>query len=298
MLQKLAYWMIRNGRSEMNRSYAVELVSLALPAMPQVADQADAEKVYCHLLIRSGVIREPSTETVDFVHRSFQDYLGARAAVENLDFGLLSKNAHLDQWEDVIRMAVAHARPKERANFLESLIERGDARKKDGHRLHLLAAACLEHATELEPEVRGAVQQRAAALIPPRSGEQARALSGVGPFVLELLPGPDGLSAEEAFLTVVCAIRIATDAAIPVLAQYRGHSDTRVRTELVHAWSRFDTARYAEEVIAHLNDEDLYFPVSNAEELPPCGGWAADRTSRSSALSPWKTFAKRAMPSP
>ncbi len=77
---------------------------------------------------------------------------------------------------------------------------------------------------------------------------------------------PRGLSADEAFLTVVCAIRIATDAAIPVLAQYRGLLDTRVQTELVHAWSRFDTTRYAEEVIAHLNDDALYFPVSNAEE--------------------------------
>ncbi|MCK1798340.1 NACHT domain-containing protein [Streptomyces sp. XM4193] len=271
LLQKLAYWMIRNGRSEMSRVNAVELVALALPGMPQVADQANAERVYRHLLVRSGVIREPSTETVDFVHRSFQDYLGARAAVEGIDFGLLAKNAHLDQWEDVIRMSVAHARPKERADFLETLIDFGDQRAGDAQRLHLLAAACLEHATELDPAIRSAVQQRAAALIPPRSREQARALSEVGPFVLELLPGPQGLSDDEAFYTVVCAVRIGTDAAISVLSQYRHLFDMRVKTELVHAWSRFDTRRYAEAVISHLNGDDLYFPVSNAEELHALG---------------------------
>ncbi|MFI0774142.1 NACHT domain-containing protein [Streptomyces sp. NPDC021212] len=271
LIQKLAYWMIRNGRVEMGRADAIDLLSQSLPAIPQVAEQGAPEEIYRHLLIRSGLLREPSVGTMDFIHRTFQDYLGAKAAVEGLDFDFLIANAHLDQWEDVIRMAVAHARPAERIRLFSGLLERGDSSMDGRHRLHLLAAACLEHATELDPVVRGAVQERAAALIPPRSAEQARNLADVGPVALELLPGPEELSgdksADQAYFTVLTAGRIGTDAAIPVLARYRSHEKLRVRAELVRVWGRFDTVHFGEEVIAYLGESDLYFPVSNIREL-------------------------------
>ncbi|MCT9004919.1 NACHT domain-containing protein [Streptomyces rhizosphaerihabitans] len=267
LIQKLAYWMIRNGRSEMDRADAVDLLAHALPAMPRIAEQGTAEEIYRHLLVRSGLLREPTKGSMDFIHRTFQDYLGAKAAVEGLDFDFLIAHAHLDQWEDVIRMSVAHARTTERTRLLTGLIERGDCSEMESRRLHLLAAACLEHATELDPGVRTEVERRAAALIPPQSAEQARALADVGPVVLDLLPGPEGLPKDEAYFTVLTATRIATDAAIPVLAAYREVADIRVRAELARVWSRFDCDRYAEEVVAHLADAYLYFPVSNPEEL-------------------------------
>ncbi|MFF2187857.1 NACHT domain-containing protein [Streptomyces sp. NPDC058155] len=287
LIQKLAYWMIRNGRSEMDRADAVDLLAQALPTMPKVAEQGTAEEIYRHLLIRSGLLREPSVHSMDFIHRTFQDYLGAKAAVEGLDFDFLIANAHLDQWEDVIRMAVAHCRPTERTRILTGLIRRENVSAHGMNRLHLLAAACLEHATELDPEVRAEVQQRASTLIPPRSAEQARALVEVGPVVLDLLPGPpealptdnsdeeqhDGQpkkerpADDESYFTVLAATRIATDAAIDVLARYRGHHELRVRGELVRAWSRFDTDTFGQEVIAHLDEDNLYFPVSNVAEL-------------------------------
>jgi hypothetical protein len=267
LIQKLAYWLIRNGRSEMDSKDALDLLSQALTAMPRVAEQGTVKQIYRHLLVRSGLLIEPVEGTMQFIHRTFQDYLGARAAVESLDFDFLGGNAHLDQWEDVIRMGVAHSRPAERTRLLTGLIERGDTSTDTRHRLHLLAAACLEDATELDPAVRAEVQQRAERLIPPRSTAQARALADVGAVVLELLPGPKGLTDEEAYFTVLTAVRIGTDAAIPVLTRFRTLEDLRVRTELALAWSRFDTDRYAEEIIAHLLEDDLHFVVSSSREL-------------------------------
>ncbi|WP_411112648.1 hypothetical protein [Streptomyces sp. 029-5] len=66
---------------------------------------------------------------------------------------------------------------------------------------------------------------------------------------------------------MLAATRIATDAAIAVLARYRSHHGLRVRGELVRAWSRFDTDTFGREVVAHLNEDNLYFPVSNLAEL-------------------------------
>lgn len=252
LLQKLAYWLIRNGRSEAEQSTAIRIIEDALPAMPQVAAPGDAPRVFRHLLLRSGLLREPFPEAVDFVHRTFQDYLGAKAAVEAQDIDFLVHNAHDDQWEDVIRMAVGHARPAERTDLLRKLVARGDRDKASRHRLHLLAAASLDQATELDPGTRATVQERAAALIPPRGPDEAGALVRAGKLALDLLPGPDGLAEEEAVQVVGTAAEIGGDPALEILKRFREHPSRRVAEALNRAWPKFDAERYGREVMASL----------------------------------------------
>ncbi|MCZ4516254.1 NACHT domain-containing protein [Streptomyces sp. ActVer] len=270
LLQRLAYWLIRNNQAEMDRERAERLIADALPSLPAAASQGDATAIHRHLLVRSGLLREPTLGTVEFVHRTFQDYLGAKAAVEDGDFGLLVRNAADHQWSDVIRMAVAHARPRERADFLRGLLAAASDERTDpaaSTRIRLLALAGLEHATELDPKVRAAVEEQAAMLIPPHTVEEAKELASVGPLVLELLPGPEGLSDAEARAVVVTASLIGTDAALPVLARFRHHPSLPVRAQLTWSWRRFDADRYATEVIAHLPEDDLYFTAHSAAHL-------------------------------
>ncbi|WP_200302194.1 NACHT domain-containing protein [Streptomyces adelaidensis] len=272
LLQKLAYKFLLNGKSEIDSDQAERIIAHTLPSVSAAASQGTARQVFRHLLLRSGVLREPVPGTIDFVHRTFQDYLGAKAAVEEGDLSLLVLRAADSQWEDVIRMAIAHARPKERAVLLSELISRGDvAVPRRRTLLHLLAMASLEHATELEPSIRARVEERAARLIPPRSDTEAQDLAQVGPVVLELLPGPENQEPDTAALTVRTATLIGGDAAIPVLARYTGHPDPAVRGHIAQAWHRFDTDQYATEVIARLPDDDIYFEIVTRAELAALG---------------------------
>ena len=256
LLQKLAYWMIRNQQAELRRSRAQRIVSDALPSVLQVAQLSSGPReVLDHLLLRSGLLREPAEGAIDFVHRTFQDFLAARAAVEEGDFGLLVDNADKTQWEDVIRMAVAHARPRESAALLTRLVELGD--QSGNRRIHLLAMACLEHAAELDQEVRRTVEDRASQIIPPRTFEEVDTLIKVGPIVLELLPGPEDLTEWEAGYVLETAAGIAHNASLPLLARYCEAPWPRVRERVVDAWGSFDAVRYAHEIIAHLPPEDI-----------------------------------------
>ncbi|MFI8940174.1 hypothetical protein [Streptomyces syringium] len=239
--------------------------------MPAVSGQGDARQVLTHLVSRSGLLRKPTADTIDFVHRTFQDYLGAKAAVEARDLGLLVRHAHDDQWEDVLRMAVAHARPTERATLLRRLVARGDRAARHRTRLHLLAMACLEQATELDPEVREAVESRAGALLPPRSYAEAKELASVGPVILDLLPGPQGLENDEAMAVVGTAITVGGDTALPLLKRYRHCTDRVVRNNLASGWSSFDTEEYAREILDHLPD-DVTVHVASAAELKAVRG--------------------------
>ncbi|MFE6691385.1 NACHT domain-containing protein [Streptomyces sp. NPDC057743] len=260
LLQRLAYWLIRNGRTELDRARAEQILTDALPAVPAAASQGPAPAVFRHLLHRSGLLREPAPDTVDFIHRTFQDYLGAKAAVEDGDFGLLVQHAGDSQWEDVIRMAVAHARPRERAELLRELLARNELRTD------LLAMACLEHATEIDPTVREEVTARAGAILPPRTREESDLLAAAGPLVLELLPGPDGLEDDEAQEVIITAATIGTDAALECVKRFRNHPSATARAQLGYQWAKFDTDRYAEEVIQHL-DIGTSISVSSPTEL-------------------------------
>ncbi|MEU8353185.1 NACHT domain-containing protein [Streptomyces sp. NPDC048845] len=268
LLQKLAHWLLVNGRSEMERSTAVEVLARYLPSIPEALKQGAPEDIYRHLLNRTGLLREPTPGSVDFVHRTFQDYLGARAAVERHDFDFLIEQAHQDEWEEVIRMAVALARPDECAHLLQGLLAARPG-TKPVHARHrkLLAAACLEHATELDPAVRERVQQYTKNIVRPTTDEGARALGWIGPIALELLPDPVGLPDREAHRLAITATSIDDDRAIDYLVRLRDRESWHIRSRLAGAWRRYDTDRYADEIIAHLDEHELDFPVSTLDEL-------------------------------
>ncbi|MFD9334743.1 NACHT domain-containing protein [Streptomyces sp. NPDC060028] len=250
LLQRLAYWMIRNDRLEVTRGEAVDLLHEWLAAMPHVAVQGGADRMLQHLLIRSGLLREPAKGTVDFVHRTFQDFLAAKAAVEARDFGLLVRHAHEDTWEDVVRMAVGHARFDERNRLLDRLLKRADASPGHHHRLVMLAATSLEHAPELAPAVWSRIKDRTAELLPPKSLSQAEELAQAGELVLELLPEPAGLTEMEAASTIRTAALVGGPRALDLVAAFREDTRFSVCHELSGSWRRFDAVEYVEALLA------------------------------------------------
>ncbi|WP_254705558.1 NACHT domain-containing protein [Streptomyces vilmorinianum] len=269
LLQRLAYWLIRNGQVQADRAEAEEMVAEWLTAMPQV--RGTARQVFAHLLIRSGLLREPAPGTVDFVHRTFLDYLGAKAAVEARDFGVLVRNAHDDTWDDVVQMAVGHARVEERARLLRHLLRRADRAPKLRHRLVLLAAACLEQAPELDPVVRDDVRARTAELVPPRSPEQAAELAKVGELALELLPGPELQQEAPAVASIKTAELIGGDGALAYLARWRGDERRLVGDALSRAWGAFRTDEYADIVLRDTPLPYVYLRVRSDEQFEALG---------------------------
>ncbi|MGW9375861.1 NACHT domain-containing protein [Streptomyces xanthophaeus] len=270
LLQRLAYWLIRNGRTELDRSRAEALIADALPAVPEAARiLGPAPAVLRHLLERTGLLRSPTEDTVEFVHRTFQDFLGARAALDEGGLGELAAHAEADQWEDVIRMAVAQGRPREREELIRGLLAAPSARSV------LLAFASLQYAAELDPGLRREVETAAAALIPPKSLQAAYALGRVGPLVLDLLPGPDTASPEGlGYYTVVAAGSVGSDLAIPLLARYARDDSALVQSRLAEFWPRFDSRQYAQEVIARLPRIPETLAVHSDAELEALGEFA------------------------
>ncbi len=264
LLQRFAYSLVKNQDILLPRDEAVQRFGHAMRGLrPHHAEPA---LVLQHTLERTGLLREPHPDQVQFVHRTFRDYLAAKEVVDAGDLNHLIEHAHLDHWHDVVVMAVAHARPRERERILGDLL-RGNAEARQyprvRDRLHLVAAACLEQADVMQTdEIRRQVQEAAARLIPPGSLDDAELLAKAGPFVLDLLPGPDGLAEHEAACVIRTAAMIGGEGAREKIAEFTSIDQSIVIDELLRAWRHSDDPEtYARTVLAQVDFGDRRLPV-------------------------------------
>jgi hypothetical protein len=274
ILQNLAYWLIRNGLSDAPGDRVVKQVEQSLELMPRVS--ASPDQVFSHLLNRSGLIREPVTGRVDFVHVTFQEYLAARAAIEAEDIGLLIEHAQDDQWREVIVMAAGHAQPRQRTELLRGLLDRAERDTSVRRALLVLAVACQETCPQLDPRLQEEIQQVTRDLLPPRGMADAKALAAAGEFVLDLLADRPPRGVRQAAATIRAAAGIGGDPALHVIARCAGYEDPRIHEELMRAWPRFDPAAFARTVlrpsphavrIREINDVALMTGLTELEDL-------------------------------
>ncbi|CAL9359333.1 hypothetical protein SUDANB121_00642 [Nocardiopsis dassonvillei] len=203
LLQELAKWLVINGASDAPVDTARRRTGRALATMHRV--EYPPERVFDHLLVRSGLLQTPAVDRVSFLHRTFEEYLAAKALVEDDSLPLLVRNAHDDQWHETVVMAAGHAAPAQREELVRGLLTRSDRERRNRDRLLLVAFACLETSPRLSEELREEIHTRVRGLLPPRNATHVRALSLVGEAALPLLAAAPPANAREARWTIEAA---------------------------------------------------------------------------------------------
>ena len=175
ILQRLAWRLSATGRAELPKPTALACVEETVRAMPRVT--AGSQEVLEYLLQRSGVLREPSRGRIDFIHRTIQEYLTARQVADDGDMDLLVRNAHRDQWREIIVMAAGRANAPQRRELLAGLLQRMRAEQRYTRQLMLLVASCQETLAAVPDEFRGDIDACLKQLVPPRDLVSARSLA-------------------------------------------------------------------------------------------------------------------------
>jgi hypothetical protein len=276
LLQRIAAWLARSGYAEFNHGQARHQIELAMRGMPQVGRQGTAEDVLTHLLNRSGLLQERNDTAIQFIHRTFQDYLAAKELQESDGLGELLGHATDEEWQDIILLAVGHCHRGEVRRLIEGLIEKGDRSEDPRTRgdIHVLAARCALGAVVLAEEVRERIADRVRALIPPPDDTAAAKLASLGSYVLPLVPSPEDLTAREAKAVVQVIRDVGGPASLPLLGRFAGHPSHEVREVLIAAWSRCPAEEYAREVLARVPLEHEVVAVvtpAMAAALSHCG---------------------------
>jgi hypothetical protein len=250
LLQDIAFWLVRNGWTD---APAERVIGQIARTAQQLRDaDADPQDVFRSLLERSGLLREPSVGRIDFVHRTFQEYLAGKAAAEDDEIGLLVKNAHDAQWREVVVMAAGHAQPEQCAELLTGLLRRGRRRGQQS-RFWPLAIAAAQSARRIEPQLRAEIDKVAEQLVPPATEEAAAALAGTGEALLGLLRARPPRAANEAAASIHALSAIGGRGAVTmigeILASHGESADDRVTEAVLNSWRFFKPDEYLAEVL-------------------------------------------------
>lgn len=297
LLDGLAYWMLRNGYSEASLAEVVAQVSTLMMRLSAV--NADPNEVTQELLERSGVLRQPQHGVVDFIHRTFLEYMAARAAVKQGDLGMLVERAQEESWRETIVFAAGHAEGAARDKLI------GDLLKKPwfgfGSRpleADVTTACCLETAgASLDPQLLARLQERSRALFPPNDFAGARLLWPAAELEPSLLCGHERKGAAVIAACIRCAGMVAGPAMLTVIESYAHVEALSVVDELLIAWPMFNSDEYLERVIAKMPlDESFKIEGFSADpELMRClrllalsGQYAGKMNSLANALEEFR----------
>ena len=192
ILAQFAYWMMKNGIVVADYEDFKSCVSRTLPSLRVVIqNQYSVEDVCNYLIERSGLLRVPEKEKIDFIHKSFQEYLAAYDIYRQSDWGLLSKKIDDSEWYETLILAINFA-SNQKAEFLIKEI------LKNNNQKHIIiAAACAMNAPSLSANLRSEISDKLSQIIPPKSANDAHALALAGDFVLPFLKYNSSYSEED-----------------------------------------------------------------------------------------------------
>lgn len=254
LLGDLALWMLRNGTTAAASAAARQVLNRSGNMLP---NRPGADADLYGAVLRSGLLRESAAGQVTFLHRIFQEYLAAKALIQNDNIGEIVRNANDDQWYEVVILASGQGNPRQTNEILSGLLPRQRTGSAQYQR-RLTAVACLGEILTAAPEVIRRLEDAIPELLPPRSLEEAEALSGGGdrmiPYLARTIKVADvsqlppvvraasligGSDALDLIAAVAQMSRIsAGPSAVPAL-----------RDELTRAAQYFDPGAYKEKVL-------------------------------------------------
>ncbi|HZH77038.1 MAG TPA: leucine-rich repeat domain-containing protein, partial [Archangium sp.] len=240
ILRALAYDMVLNGRSELDKDRAQQEVGQMVELLGK--SRSDGPAILEGLIERSGMLREPGPEKVDFIHNTFKEYLAAEVFTERGHDGLLARNILDPDWKPVLVFAVMRGSESFNASLIQQVLSEprngveSSAKPAGGARERQLMAVLLEaSARRLRKEEREHVAKLRERLFPPTTMAEAEILASAGDDIVPFLRYRKKLTVRMAAACVRTLRLIGSAAAQEALKGYLNETRWTVVEELALA---------------------------------------------------------------
>jgi NACHT domain len=257
LLQRIAYWMVSNNYPVAKKADVIMQIKRQKPANVSLTP----EQVFQVLLERSGILREPVLDEVDFAHLTMQEFLAAEEAVYRMDVQPLLDNCENDRWERVIQFAggiSGESNSRYQAQLLQGLLN-----------LHQSFLALESARTTIGGDslkvVKDCVQDAVEQLI---SMGQVNSIAAVKEAALEYLGFDASKSAFHLGLRVVILSNIGGEAAYRILESYKGYNSPIVIDILMkYAAFSFSQERIIKDFLVLLKVKELTIYTSSLDGI-------------------------------
>ncbi|SBT43857.1 leucine-rich repeat domain-containing protein [Micromonospora auratinigra] len=256
-----------DARRDVQAATAQEIVAAQLRGM--VNTHVQPREALAHLLDRSVVFYKVAENQAQFTHRSIQEFLAGWAYAYD-EIEVLVDRVTQPDWRRIIVFAAGAPVQKSAASRLVSgILDRAGPAGPERREVLLLAAECITAAGHVDATVAARAEALIGDILPPRSQEEARALSGIGEELLTWLDGHSERSPDVISACIAAAAHIGGPAAVHTIAQYSTpDAAPAVVSALLRAWYEFEDAEsYARQVLAGLPLRDQLLVVRTVDQL-------------------------------
>lgn len=236
LLDHIAYWMLKNNLALANKIEVSKVIEKKLDTI-NIDKPIDANTLLQFIIERSGLIREVEIGKVDFIHKTFQEYMAASSAVRELDWGLLYEKRENDFWNQTIILSVNFANQEDTDVFILKLLNC----EKNSVRSKLLAFQCLETANEIAKKTKEEVIKEINKIIPPHGDNEVKGLVSAGDIAVPILEYKVEYEEKEIKNCINVLGQIASESALRMLETYINNKLNESLIDRLHiALSNFD----------------------------------------------------------
>ena len=276
LIRDFAYRMLRGGESDIGAEDAADAFATHQADRLGMGREVTGAKILKLFVERTGLLREVLPGRIDFAHRTFQEYLAARAIVHTGEISFLLKQIEDDQWHETILLAAGLANRQQAEKLLKGLLAGGSrvARRKSESeeaaaerraKGQTLALACLETCDDISREMRQEIVAQAQALFPPSNTQVANAIAAAGDLAVPYLVASPLHTEAQAGLCVYTLGQIGSPAALAALVGYTHDERSQVILQLSSSWERFERREYRTHVIARMKELKLSTPLQQED---------------------------------
>ena len=264
ILEELAYWMLRNNNASELKENVIDFLDKRFKNMNIIAfseQECKTEKILDFLVERSGIIREPEKGVIDFIHKTFMEYLAVESICRDCDWGRLVDEACNPNWRETIIMCFSKMGEVQVSSTLRKMMKRAEEEKDE--RYILMASLCAANASFTNFKMQAKIEQQIARLIPPKR-EQISEMSQAGNYLLPFLKDRGEFSDDDRWNCLLLLYNLDNEDTLPDVVSYiQGNGNVQIKQLALEILSEYEDTILYEQGIKEQLQEVLFKEVED-----------------------------------
>lgn len=238
ILEDIAHYMMIVEKAAMSKEDIVAYLKAFLEDSTLIEEKELKEKpeiLVDYLVRRTGIIREKSIGTIDFVHKTFMEYIASKAIVRRNEFNILSSNAVKSFWKETIVMCFGQISRENASKQLNELLRLYE--NTNNIEYVFMAALCAKGASDIDMSTNIRIDELIKTFIPPQKKYIAQ-LSKTGDFIVPFLHDDITYSDKERNSCLLLLDRLLDDAenseiVSAIFSYVQGQGDIQIKNQAI-----------------------------------------------------------------